>query len=129
MERGLPCGWLRQKDPGAHLFADHENRKRARYRGAACSAASARWRWRGRSALITHGEDAVRFAVERYRSGAVHRLEILFNLETRRGILLNNCQCTVAMCAERFHRRRVEHCAVGTAGERQSGEDLTVVGT
>src|SRR5207244_12280358 len=68
-------------------------------------------------------------AVEGDRSGAVHRLQILLNLERRRVFLLNDGQGTVAMCAERFHRRRIEYCAIGASGERKAGENLAAVRT
>src|SRR5213594_1433995 len=114
---------------GYRLLADHKDRKSAWYRSAAGSAASAGRRWRSRSALIAHCEDVVRFAVEGDRSGAVHRRQILLNLERRRVLLLNDGQCTVAMCAECFHRRRIEYCAIGASGERKDGENLAVVRT
>src|SRR6059036_266333 len=95
---------LCRKDGRVHLFADHQNCERTWYRGAASPAASARRRWWGRSALIAHREDVVRPAVERYRSGAVHCLQILLNLESRWAFLFNDSQSTVAMRAKGFHR-------------------------
>src|SRR5262249_25834939 len=114
---------------GFRLLADHKDRKSAWNRCAARSAASAGRRWRSRSALIAHCEDMVRFAVERDRPGAVHRLQILLDLERRRVLLLNDGQCTVAMRAVRFHRRRIEHCAIGASGERKDAEDLAGIRT
>src|SRR5215831_13182680 len=104
---------LFRRDGRAHLFADHQNCERARYGGATSPAASAGWRWRGRSTLITHREDVVRLAVKRYCSRAIHRLQILLNLESRWALLLNDSQRTVAMCAEGFHCCSVEHRADG----------------
>src|SRR6202035_1140876 len=64
------------------LLADHQNRKRTWHRCALRSAAPARgWR-RRRSTLLAHRQDVIRLAVERDRSGAIHRLKILLDLET-----------------------------------------------
>src|SRR5450759_4901530 len=117
------------KDGGVHLLANHKNRKRTRYRWALAPAASGRWRRRCRPALNAHGQDVVRLAVERQRSGTHHRLEILLDLETRRALLLDDGHRAIAMRAEGFHRHRVEHRAVGAAGERQARDDLAVLGT
>src|SRR5207249_10259071 len=111
------------------LLADHKDRKRAGYRRASGSAASAGRGWRSGSALIAHCEDVVRFVIERDRPGTVHRLQILLNLERCRVLFLNDGQCTVAVCAECFHRRRIEYRAIGAPGERKGGEDLAVVRT
>src|ERR1700680_2890006 len=72
-----------------------------------------------------------RLAVKRDRARAVRRpgLQVLLDLETRRALLLDDGHRTVALSAERFHRRRVERRAVGTAGEWQPREDLTVLRT
>src|SRR5947199_9166871 len=99
------------------LLANHKNRKRARYGRGLGPAASAGWRRRRRSALLAHREEVVRLAVERDRPRSVHRLKVLLHLETRRALLLDDGQRAVAMRSEGFHRRRVEHCAVGPAGE------------
>src|SRR5712664_373306 len=110
------------------LLPDHQNRKRTRYRCALGTAASA-WRWRRRRpALLAHRQHVVRLAVERDRSGEIHRLKILLDLETRRALLLDDGQRTVAMRAEGFHRRGVEHGAVRPAAEREAREDLAVLG-
>src|SRR4029453_7854893 len=70
-----------------------------------------------------------RLAVERDRAGAVERpgLQVLLDFETRRALLLDDGHRAVALRTERFHRRRVENRAVGTAGERQPGEDLSIL--
>src|ERR1019366_5320005 len=88
-----------------HSPADRKNRKRARYGRGPGPAASARWRRRCRPTLVTHGQDVVRLAIERHRPGAIHRLKILLDLETRRAVLLDDGQRAVAMCAEGFHCR------------------------
>ena len=49
--------------------------------------------------------------------------------KSRRALLLDDGHRAVALRAERFHRRRVERRAVGTAGERQPREDLPVLRT
>src|SRR5262245_56800290 len=111
------------------LSPDHQNCERAWYCRAAGAAASARRRWRGRSTLIAHRENVVCLAVKRNRSGTVHRLQILLNLESCWTFLLNDGQRAIAVSAECFHRCGIEHRAVGATGERQSAEDLTIVRT
>src|SRR6185295_15507076 len=89
------------------------------------------WRRRWRRGLRCHREQMTRLAVKRDRARAVRRpgLQVLLDLETRRALLLDDGHRAVALRAERFHRRRIEGCAVGTAGERQSLEDLPVLRT
>ena len=111
------------------LFADHQNRKGAGYWCPARRTRIAGLWWWSRPALIAHGEDVARLAVQSDRSGAVHRVEILFDFETRGTLLLNDGQSTVAVCAESFHRSGVECCAVGTAGKGQDRQDLPIPGT
>src|SRR5262245_18473150 len=67
--------------------------------------------------------------VERDGSRAVPwpRLQVLLHLEARRALLLDDGHRAVALRAERFHGRRVERRAVGTARERQPLEDLPVL--
>ncbi len=107
---------------------DHQNRERTRDRGGPVHRPpSGGWRrWR-RPSLLAHRQDVVRLAVERDRSGAIHRLQILLDLETRRALLLDDSQRAVAMRAEGFHRRRIEHRAIRPAGERQTRENLAVL--
>ena len=118
------------------LLADHDDREGTRDRSAAASAAAAcrrrrprRRRRRRRPDLRCHREEMARLAVERDRARAVRwpRLQVLLHLETRRALLLDDRHRAVALRAERFHRRRVERRAVGTAGERQPREDLPVL--
>ena len=86
------------------LLADHQNRERTRYRWTLAPAASGRRRLRCRPTLLAHRQDVIRLTIERDCSGAVHRLKVLFDLETRRALLLDNGQRAVAMRAEGFHR-------------------------
>src|SRR5437867_7540585 len=65
------------------LLADHENRERTRYRWTLAPAASGRRRLRCRPTLLAHRQDVIRLTIERDCSGAVHRLKVLFDLETR----------------------------------------------
>src|SRR5262245_1274812 len=70
-------------------------------------------------------------AVERDRPGAVRwpGLEVLLDFETRRALLLDDRHRAVALSAESLHRGGVEHCAIGTAGEREPCENLPIFGT
>ncbi len=86
-----------------------------------------RWR-RRRAALLRHREEVACLAVERHRAGAIHGLQVLLHLETRRALLLDDGHRAIAMRAERLHRRGIEHRAVGTAGERQARENFAVLG-
>src|ERR1035438_2219280 len=85
------------------LLADHQNCKRTWYHralGPAAPSAFVRRRRRcrrRRPTLLAHREDVVRLAVERDCSGAIHRVEILLHLETRRALLLHDGQRAVAM--------------------------------
>src|ERR1017187_10291586 len=110
------------------LLADHQNCKRTWHRCALGPATPARRWWRRRPTLLAHRQDVVSLAVERDRSGAIHRLKILLDLETRRTLLLDDGQRAVAVRAEGFLRRRVENGAVRPTGERQTYEDLAVLG-
>src|SRR6516164_6957030 len=108
------------------LFADHQNCKRTWYGCALRSAAAAR-RWgRRRSTLLAHGQDVIGLAIEGDGSGAIHRLKILLDIETRWTLFLDDRQGAVAVRAEGFHRRGVEHGAIRTAGERQARDNLAV---
>jgi hypothetical protein len=108
------------------LLADHQDCKRTGNRRPLWPPASPR-RWRRRGpALLTHGEEMVRLAVERDRSSAVHRIKVLLHLETSRALLLNDSQGAVSMGTEGFHSRRVEHRAIRPARERQTSDNLAV---
>src|ERR1019366_8983605 len=74
------------------LLADHQKCKRTWPRCALGPATPARRWWRRRPTLLAHRQDVVSLAVERDRSGAIHRLKILLALETRRTLLLDDGQ-------------------------------------
>ncbi len=90
--------------------------------------AGGRRRRRG-AALLGHGEEVAGFAVEGDGAGAVHGLQVLLHLETWSGCFsLTMVMVPLPVGAEGFHGGGVEDRAVGTAGQRQAGEDLAVVG-
>src|SRR5690242_14016553 len=89
------------------LPPDHQDRERARDGRPSRRPATRRRRRRG-SALVAHGEDVIRLAVERDRSRAVHRLEVLLDNETRRTLFLDDGERSVALRTECLHGRRVE---------------------
>ena len=93
-----------QKDGGMSLLSNHKNRKRAWYRRTSGWAASARWWGRCWSTLIAHREDVICFTVESDRTRAIHRLQILLDLETRWAVLFDDGQRTIALRAVSFHR-------------------------
>src|SRR5450755_4435200 len=88
---------------GVLLLADHQNRKRTGYRCALASTAPAWWWRRCRATLLRHGEQVARLAVERHGAGAIHRFQVLLDIETGRALFLDDGHRAVAMCAERFH--------------------------
>src|SRR5690349_6286532 len=57
------------------------------------------------------------------------RLQVLFDLELCRALLLDDRHRAVALRAERFHRGGIERRAVGATGQRQPREDAAVFGT
>src|SRR5215831_4822456 len=94
--------------PESALLSDLQNRKRVRKHGTA-SATSATPRcigWglrRGRTILRRHGQDVIGFGIESQTLGARHRLEILLHHETRRAVLFDYGQSSVAVRAECLH--------------------------
>src|SRR6266436_1801033 len=68
-------------------------------------------------------------AVERNRSRAIHGIQVLFDFESCRTLLLNNGKRAVAVSAESFHRLGVEDGAVGAAGKGKRRQDLSIFGT